>query len=164
MVTHPLLGALALALLAVPVAACGTTSDGGGGGGGSAPTSLCDTDPRAMTYAVGLSRTASGGALTVSFVDATPAPPAENLNTWLVKITDASGAPVTDATIAVKPFMPDMGHGSSITPEITPASAAGTYQVTLLDLFMPGIWTNTFTITRASDPAQTVVFTFCIDG
>jgi YtkA-like len=163
MLTH--VGALALALIALPLVACGSSSaSGSDGGGGSAPTSLCDTDPRAMTYAVGLSQTATGGALTVTFVDAVPAPPEENPNTWTVKVTDANGAPVTGATIAVKPFMPDMGHGSSITPQITPMTTAGMYQITLLDLFMPGIWTNTFTITTASEPVQTVVFTFCIDG
>lgn len=162
MITHRLLGAFALALAAVPAAACVKSSDGGAGG--SVPTSLCDTDPRAMAYAVGLSQTATGGTVKVTFVSATPAPPALNLNEWTVKLTDANGDPVTGATIAVKPFMPDMGHGSSETPQITPMATEGMYQVTLLNLFMPGIWTNTFTITTASAPVATVVFTFCIDG
>ena len=34
----------------------------------------------------------------------------------------------------------------------------------LLDLFMPGIWDVTFTITLASGPTETLKFTFCVDG
>jgi len=160
-VTRWLLAALALAVVTVPTAACGAS--GGGSGGGEAD-SLCDTDPRAMAYVAGLSQTATGAALKVSFVDAMPAPPALNLNTWTVKLTDENGDPVSGATIAVKPFMPDMGHGASIVPQVMPMTTEGMYQITQLDLFMPGIWTNTFTITTASEPVATLVFTFCIDG
>jgi hypothetical protein len=161
MVTHRLLGALAL--IAIPLAACMSAS-GGTSGSSAVATSLCDTDPRAMTYKVGLSQTVTGGTMKVTLVDAMPAPPAENLNVWTVKLTDENGNPVTGATIAVKPWMPDMGHGSSETPQITPMATEGMYQITVLDLFMPGIWTNTFTITTASEPVATAVFTFCIDG
>ena len=163
MVTHRLLGALALVLTAIPISACG--SAGGGDTGGSSTTaSLCDADPRAMTYAAGLSQTGTGGSLKVSLVDAMPAPPALNANVWTIKVTDENGNPVTGATIKLKPFMPDMGHGSSETPQITPMTTDGMYQVGGIDLFMPGIWTNTFTITPTSGPVTTAVFTFCIDG
>jgi hypothetical protein len=162
MVTHRLLGALAITMMALPLAACGTAS--GGGTGGSTSTGLCDTDPRAMTYAAGLSQTVTGGIMKVSFVDATPAPPALNENEWTVQVTGENGDPVTGATITMKPFMPDMGHGSSVTPQVTPMGTAGMYQITLIDLFMPGIWTNTFTLTTPSEPVTTAVFTFCIDG
>lgn len=155
--------ALATALLAIPLAACASSSDGNGGSAAIA-TSLCDKDPRAMTYAAGMSQEAMGGTVKVTLVDSVPAPPAETLNEWTVELTDADGKPVTDATITVKPWMPDMGHGSSITPQVTPMAAAGMYQISLIDLFMPGIWTNTFTIATPSEPLTTAVFTFCIDG
>lgn len=89
---------------------------------------------------------------------------AKGLNTWTVKVTDGKGNPVSGAAIKVRPFMPDHGHGSSITPQIMPMAAEGTYQVGLLDFFMPGIWQETFTITPTTGPADTVVFTFCVDG
>jgi YtkA-like len=163
MVTHRLLEALAIALMAVAPAAC-VSSGGGTGGSSTVATSLCDTDPRVQSYAVGLSQTGTEGLLKVSFVDATPAPPALNENAWTVKITDETGAPVTGATITLKPFMPDMGHGASVTPQIMPTATAGVYQITTIDLFMAGIWTNTFTIKTASGQVATAVFTFCIDG
>src|SRR6202012_769748 len=108
--------------------------------------SVCDTDSRAEVYAVGLSATAAGGAMKVSFVDADPAPPSKGLNVWTVKITDAADKPVSGASVELLPFMPDHGHGSSINPEVTPMDTEGMYQIKLIDFFMPGIWTNTFTI------------------
>ena len=163
MLLRNLTGALALLL-----AACASSNGGGtGGAGGSTSTggSLCDTDPRAEAYAIGLSAKSMDGKIHVAFVDASPAPPAKGENSWTIEVTDADGKPVTGASIALKPFMPDHGHGSSITPQIKEdPTAPGQYQVTLIDLFMPGIWQNTFTVTPASATAENVVFTFCVDG
>jgi hypothetical protein len=162
--TRSLLGALAL--LSIPLAAC-ASSAGGGGAGGSPPAttdSVCDTDPRAETYVAGMSATSLDGSLKMSLMAASPAPPARGLNAWTVAITDASGAPLSGATIALKPFMPDHGHGASVIPQVTPMATQGTFDVQEIDLFMPGIWTNTFTITPASGPDESVVFTFCING
>jgi hypothetical protein len=168
--TRSLSVAALLTCMAIPLAACSSASkDGAGtggsgsGSGGSAGASLCDTDPRAETYAVGLSAMSTGGTMKVTFVDATPAPPAESTNVWTMKITDAKGNAVDGATVTLKPWMPDMGHGSSVTPQIM-AMGGGIYQVTLVDLFMPGIWSNTFTITVPSEPVTTAAFTFCVDG
>jgi hypothetical protein len=169
----------ALALLALPLPACGPAMTSGGGAGGASgaggaagaggssgvgTTSVCDTDPRAQSYAVGLTQAAMDGAMKARFVDAMPAPPSKGANTWTLEITDGKGNPVSGAKIAVKPFMPDHGHGSSITPQVMPMAAEGTYQVNLLEFFMAGIWQTTLTITPASGPADVVVFTFCVDG
>jgi hypothetical protein len=156
----------ALVLIATPLAACVTSTGGGSSAatGGTVTTdSVCATDSRAMPYSAGLSATTTSGTK-VSFVSADPAPPATGENTWAINLTDTTGAPMSGATIALKPYMPDHGHGSSIVPQVTPMAAQGAYQVKLIDLFMPGIWQNTFTITPASGPVETVVFTFCVDG
>ena len=172
-VTPRLLPRCALAGLAVFLAAC-STSTGGGTGGSSTSVSVCAGDPRATAYTVGLSAKAADGAFKVTFMDAMPAPPSKGANTWTVQITDAAGRPVTGAKVAVKPFMPDHGHGSSITPQVMPMGTDGTYQITLLELFMPGIWQITLSITPdvgapdAGTPdagaPDAVVFTFCVDG
>ena len=154
----------ALALLALPLAACTTSTGGGTGGTGATTESLCDADPRAQSYAAGMSAATADGALKVSFADASPAPPGKGMNTWTIQVTDAQGKPVSGATVVLTPFMPDHGHGPSTLPQVTPMADAGMYQLSLIDLFMPGIWQNTFTITPASGPAGSVVFTFCVDG
>jgi hypothetical protein len=165
-----LLGSTLVAFVAlVAGAACsssgGGTSTAGTSSGTVTTESVCDTDPRAMAYAAGMSETAStGSALKVSLVEAAPAPPAKGLNVWTIKIVDATGAPVSGATVALKPYMPDHGHGASVIPQVMPMSDAGTYQISDIDLFMPGIWQNTFTVTPASGAAESVIFTFCVDG
>jgi YtkA-like len=153
-----------LALPALLLAACVQTSGGAGGAPSTTADSLCDSDPRAMAYATGLSAKSSDGTLKASFVGAMPAPPEKGLNTWTLQLTDGGGNAVSGAAVTVDPWMPDHGHGSSIVPQVMPMSSAGTYQVTLLDLFMPGIWQVTFDVTPASGPPETVVFSFCIDG
>jgi hypothetical protein len=149
-----------IALVALPFTACAQSN----GGGTTGQASVCDSDPRAETYAVGLSALAMDGAVKASFVDAMPTPPTKGLNTWTIQLSDAQGQPVSGAIMTVHPFMPDHGHGSSVTPQVMPMPTAGNYQVSLLDFFMPGIWDVTFTITLASGPTETLKFTFCVDG
>jgi hypothetical protein len=150
-------------VLAVALLACGNGGTSGAGGSGGSGPSVCATDPRIQVYAAGLSRAATDGNMKVSFVGAEPAPPQKGNNTWTVHLTDGSGKAIDGATIAVKPYMPDHMHGSSITPQIMPMGS-GDYHVELLDFFMPGVWQNTFTITPPSGAPDTVVFTFCVDG
>jgi hypothetical protein len=152
-----------VAILPLPLAACGSASGGGAGGAPGTTVTVCTGLPT-QTYADGLSATSMDGSVTMSFASASPAPPAEGLNAWTVKLTTASGAPITGATIALKPFMPQHGHGASVIPTITPMTTEGMFQVDDIDFFMPGIWTNTFTITPTSGPAETVVFAFCVQG
>jgi hypothetical protein len=157
-----------LVLLAiVALAACGPGSSSGTGGGGSTSTgtqsSVCASDPRAMQYAVGLSQTSTDGKVKIAFADASPAPPAKGANVWTITVTDGAQMPIDGATITVKPFMPDHGHGSSAVPKVT-GKGSGSYEISNLELFMPGIWQITFTVTPAGGAAESVVFTFCVEG
>ena len=95
----------------------------------------------------------------------TPNPVFKGNNVWNLQVVDKNGAPVSGATITVKPFMPDHGHGSSIIPQVAAGSDPGTYDVTLLNLFMPGIWTITILVTTGTAPNTVTdqsVFTFCV--
>lgn len=61
------------------------------------------------------------------------------INTIQTVITQA-GSPAPDSmNLAIVPWMPAMGHGTSAVPEVTPMGA-GTYVVTDLVLFMSGTW------------------------
>jgi hypothetical protein len=108
------------------------------------------------------------GTINVRLVSATPAPPIKGNNAWTLEVTDASGAPLDGLTLTVKPYMPDHRHGSSITPQVA-AAGHGTYDVTLLNLGMPGIWTVTFDVAAAGSTGDagatdSATFTFCIAG
>lgn len=148
--------------------ACGSDTTGTGGTGGQTSTttaaSVCASDARVTPYADGLSAAATDGKVKVTFIDASPTPPEKGGNTWTIDVTDDLGQPIDGATIALKPFMPDHGHGPTVVPTVKAGSQAGRYVVDLIQLIMPGVWESTFTITKPGGAPDVVVFTFCVDG
>jgi hypothetical protein len=85
-----------------------------------------------------------------------------NYNTWVVKVLDKSGKPVTDASFPnIKTWMPLHGHPSSIVPSWT-SNGDGTYTITLF-LFMPGVWQITPTA-QSGSTTDSAVFSFCAGG
>jgi hypothetical protein len=146
--------------------ACGTAGGGAatpGGVSGSAATIGCAKDPRADTYSADLTKHGDSGAFTFVLVDSQPAPPAIDSNTWTLRLLDAVGNPVTDATFPqIKTWMPDHGHGSSAIPQAQP-SGDGTYTIQPLYLFMNGLWQVTFTA-QSGSTTDSAMFSFCIGG
>jgi hypothetical protein len=121
----------------------------------------CQNDPRVDTFTANLSKTSTSGALKVVIVSGDPAPPTAGTNTWVIKVLDANGAPVAVAP-KVDPFMPDHNHGTSIKAVANP-QPDGTFQVTPLYLFMPGVWRITFTGAAADGGVpESVAFFFCV--
>jgi YtkA-like len=157
-------GFLALFALAIGAIACSSSSASDAADAGEVPE-LCATDSRAQTFAPNMEQAGSSGTYSVKLQTITPNPVFKGNNEWSILVVDKTGAPVSGATITVKPFMPDHGHGSSITPQIAASSTPGTYDVTLLNLFMPGIWTITIVVTTGTAPSTVTdqsVFTFCV--
>ena len=130
----------------------------------SAHPSSCAGDARAETYKVGMKGTSKDGALTITFEDADPSPPAKGENKWVVTITDAAGKPVDGATIEAKAYMPDHGHESTARPKAAPMGEHGRYEIKSLDLSMPGLWEVTITVKPQGGAPEAVKFTFCIAG
>ncbi len=129
-----------------------------------AGTVTCQNDHRVDTYVANLAKASQSGALRVTLASIDPAPPAIGTNGWTIRITDGSGTPMSNAPLTVTPFMPDHGHGSSIRAIVTPGSD-GTYTVSPLYLFMPGVWRVTFALPAGdAGRAESVEFFFCIAG
>jgi hypothetical protein len=144
----------------------GSSSSGGptgsaGAAGSASTTGACADDMRAEAYSAGMEGTGGKGLYRARLQAIDPAPAIKGTNAWTVQIVDASGTAV-EATVTVKPFMPDHGHGSSIVPVVT-AKGGGVYEIDSLVLFMPGLWQTTVTITGPAG-ADTAVFTFCVNG
>jgi hypothetical protein len=59
--------------------------------------------------------------------------------------------------------MPDHGHGTPIEAITTPVGSGGEYAVTPLNLWMPGLWRVTVTLSDGS-PVDSVEYFFCING
>ncbi len=154
---------LAAALFALGAAGC-DGGDTGGTGTTTAPSQEgCAGDPRVTEYQAGMEAKSEDGSITVSLLDADPAPPAKGDNVWTLKIVDAAGAPVTGATLALQAYMPDHAHSSTVVPEITPAGD-GTYTLDPVNLFMPGVWEITVDVSPPGGTVQSVLFTLCILG
>lgn len=151
-----------LALLALAVGCSSPAPATEDAGASDTGTIGCATDPRAQTYAPNLQRTGDGAALQFVLLSADPGPPLRGNNTWKVKVLTAAGAPVTGASLEAAPFMPEHGHGPSVAPTTT-ANADGTFTVSDLDFFMPGLWRVTFTA-KAGTVTDTASFFFCVAG
>lgn len=154
------------AVLVLTLAACsdGNGTTGSGGQTSTTSTSICAADSGAVAYAVGLTQAAADGKVTITFADAEPAPPAKGSNTFTIDVTDDEGQPISGAAITVQVCMPLHGHCATVTPTVTAGSQAGRYVVDKVDLFMPGLWTITFTVTPSGGTADPVTVSFCIEG
>lgn len=155
--------ACALAVLPLLVA-CSTAADAPSDAGPDADAGVitCRADPRAETYAAGMSKPGRSGLLTFTLVEGRPAPPARGTNVWTLKIASAAGSPTLGATISVVPFMPAHGHGSGVTPELVEVGA-GVYRASAIDLFMPGLWQVTIRA-QAGGVDDAAELTFCVEG
>jgi hypothetical protein len=74
----------------------------------------------------------------------------------LVVSRPVDGAMVDGLTLEIVPWMPAMGHGTSLTPMVT-AMGSGVYEVADLDLYMAGIWQLRTTLGTPPDAATPVL-------
>ena len=153
-------------LLSLPfvlaIAACGGTASSTPEAG----MSTCAGETRAMTYAAGMSTPGAAGRYNVQLVLSKPGPPQKGNNAWTVRVTDATTAAAVDnLKLSVVPFMPDHGHGTPITVNVTPMSG-GTYGLDPLNLFMSGLWKIPVDLTDIADSTKKdlATFYFCIEG
>lgn len=102
---------------------------------GPAPTGREDFPNQSL-----LTLTSQSGAYQIELRTSPDQPPTRGDVAAQLTITNArSGAPEAGLDLTVVPWMPAMGHGTSVQPTIS-ETAAGTYLVDHLILFMPGDW------------------------
>lgn len=140
--------------LALSLGACsggdGDDGTGGSGGGGS-----CET------FSAGLTQLGDAGTVSVVLESSSPAPPARGNNDWTIQLLDTTGAPISDATVGVTPYMPKHGHGSSVKAVITPLGD-GRYQLNPVNFSMAGVWEVTVDVKLAGGGTDKTMFTICI--
>jgi hypothetical protein len=97
------------------------------------------------------------GALVID-VRTSPQPPSRGTNDVQLTLTRASdGTPVDGVSLDVQPWMPAMGHGSSI-PTVT-AQGGGVYLVTEVYFYMPGVWELRTSLSGATTDHATLQLT-----
>jgi hypothetical protein len=162
---HPLkLSVLATpALLMASIAGCGS-----GHSGPDADEALaCMTSGRGDMFAVGLSHTGMNAAYKFELKSAMPATPErQDRGTWVIAISwEATGAPVTGASLTVSPFMPDHQHGpGAYTPQIQAMPTPGQYQISDINTWMPGYWEVTIDAMTPDKIEDSAVFKVCVNA
>jgi hypothetical protein len=182
--------AMAFATVCSGAIACSSTSAApptGGNATDASPTDTgvedCSTDPLALSYAPNMQQAGKAGALKFVLVKSSnvseqgqmvDGAPVVGTNTWVIKVLDQNGAPVTGAMfppesgwpagwpVGVYPYMPHHGHGSSSWPMVTD-NMDGTYTIANLYLFMAGLWQVTIN-TKSGTSTDSAVFGFCVQG
>jgi hypothetical protein len=151
--------------LALLLGACGSDDKAPpvSGAGGEGSTVSCENDRRADAYTSPMTKASISGKVKVTLLASEPAPPSRGDNTWQIRITDDTGSPLAGAPVTVTPFMPDHGHGTPI-PTVVSGGSDGVYEVTPLNLFMPGVWRITVSGALDENPNDDVVFFFCVVG
>jgi hypothetical protein len=153
----------ALALGFVACSSSSTSSSGSSGGpdAGEEGTIGCNGDSRAQTYAPGMSQMGKAGVFKFVLEQSMPAPASAGSSlTWTLQILDASGKPVSGATFPVlKPWMPLHGHGTSTV--MVMAGSNGTYTLSPLYFYMPGLWETDLTV-QAGTEKDSTSFYFCM--
>ena len=122
----------------------------------------CSTITGTDEFVVGLNKVGQSSVLDFTIVSGTPAPPIRGDNTWVIQVNaHGAAAPVSGAAMTVTPFMPAHQHGAGKSVVVTPQSSAGDYQLSPVNLWMPGVWETTLDVQSGSGDDR-VVFKFCI--
>ena len=108
-----------------------------------------------------MSKLALPGNITVELTEAAPSPPVvRSDNTWWLELSDTEGAAVSGARLVASPYMPKHQHGSAEV--VVEQQSEGKYQLSPIELIMPGVWEIPLTITPVGDDESETVFRFCI--
>lgn len=123
----------------------------------------CETSMRGDTFAVGLKHTGAAYVFELRSADP-PTPSRLQLGTWTIQISwEATGDPVTGASLTVRPFMPDHQHGpGDIEPQVQELSTPGQYQISHINTWMPGYWEITIDAISPSKVEDSAVFKVCV--
>ena len=147
--------------LALIFFALSTTFACGGGESQMAAESSCAAETRADTFALGLEKSVEDYRLVLK--SAAPTTPEVGPNTWDFELFRGVDQ-VKTATVSLKPWMPDHGHGT--TPlfwDSTYLESEQRYQAGPFNLIMPGFWTFTFSILDGTVEKE-IAFGFCLEG
>ena len=171
--SRPRSGLLALALLgagmlwrrrgaallasALALAGCGNNSD--------PPKPAASADDECSgdfdDFEPGMTKLAKPDNITVELAEADPSPPVvRNDNIWWLKLSDADGNALLGAEVVASPYMPKHQHGSAEV--VVEEQSEGQYQLSPIELIMPGVWEIPLSITTADGATSETVFRFCI--
>ena len=96
--------------------------------------------------ALAMETVSAAGQYTVK-IEVTEPPAINVMQTWIVVLLDAQGAPVEHAAFSVTGGMPAHGHGLPTAPEVTEELGGGRYRLDGVKFSMMGHWVVDLDIT-----------------
>ena len=148
--------------LVLSVLGCSSSSQSAGSADAGADSDIigCNGDTRAQTYSADMGQMGKGGVFRFVLTNANPAPTSKGSEVWTLKVVDAAGSAVTDATFPVmKPWMPEHQHGTA-TVTVT-NNHDGTYTMNPMYFYMTGLWETDITAQSGTKKDSTSFF-FCL--
>jgi hypothetical protein len=156
--------ALATACLVSSLAGCGLDPEAlqalTSGSSTTAPV-LCQHDPRVDASPTQLSKVGKQGLFTFVLVQADPTQPTLGTNSWTLRLLDARGASVYDATLTAVPSLLDATAGANTAPQVT--SRSDQYTVSPIRFTQRGLWQVALSA-QVGMLRDQVVFTYCVDS
>jgi hypothetical protein len=102
-----------------------------------------------------LTQTTDAGKCRIEVRTSPSQPPTRGTFDIQLTVVDATtGKPMDGLAVTAVPWMPAMGHGTSVTPTVTPAGE-GHYVLSNVSMFMPGTWQLRTTITGEANDSVT---------
>jgi YtkA-like len=133
-----------LALLTAAASGCG------GNDTSTSPTTSFPADPYLVV-------TSEQGKLAIEVRTGPSQPPGRGETDMQLTVRDAAGALVEGLDIQATPWMPAMGHGTSVTPMVS-GGEAGTYFLRNVSMYMAGVWEVRTTFSGSVMDSATPVF------
>lgn len=156
-----LLPALPALLASLAPLGCGNKAEAASTAAAGAPGEPTDCSGDFDTFEPGMTTEAIPGDITVELARAEPSPPVVRRdNVWWLKLTDADGNVLSGAEVVASPYMPKHQHGSAEV--VVEDRGEGEYQLSPIELVMPGVWEIPLSVTPAGGVASTTTFRFCI--
>jgi hypothetical protein len=129
----------AFVLVVAVAAACGSSDSSSTTANGLSGSAACSSTTPFPASAI-TTLASDQGKLAIELHSAPYQPLIVGLQCVELVVTDPfTGAGIDGLTITMTPWMPAMGHGTSVTPSLTPLGQ-GRYVFTDVSLFMPGVW------------------------
>lgn len=120
------------------------------------PTSTAPATEKASTLATPVtSVTSTSGRLRIEVL-AAAVPLRRGPQRLRIRVTEvATGKPIPSLALALQPWMPTMGHGLDSPARITPQGTSD-FEISELDLFMPGAWELRLTLSGSVEDKAVV--------
>jgi hypothetical protein len=113
---------------------------------------------KAQEHDLSLTRLSDHGQFRVEIAsDAVPIP-MRRIHSWRVHVSNASGQPISGATLGIGGGMPEHHHGLPTQPQASAGPTAGDYAINGVRFSMTGWWVLNLAISTPTGRSDTVTF------